>query len=66
MQRSDLEMLRSLWLDKAGLSRLLRGPLDVDPPSLLKGDEYFLPELRSAFQALQRGGRSPRRRAESG
>jgi patatin-related protein len=59
VHRSDLEMLRSLWLDKAGLSRLLRGPLDADPPSLLKGDEYFLPELRSAFEALQRGERLP-------
>jgi patatin-related protein len=55
VHRSDLQVLRELWIDKAGLSKLLRGPLEADPPSLLKGDEYFLTELRSAFGALQRG-----------
>lgn len=55
VHRSDLGALQSLWLDKASLTKLLRSPLQIDPPSLLKGDEYFLPELRSAFARLQQG-----------
>lgn len=59
VHRSDLGILQSLWLEKASLSKLFRSPLEVDPPSLLRGDEFFLPELRSAFQALQRGSARP-------
>lgn len=55
VHRSDLGVLHSLWLDKASLTKLLRSPLQTDPPSLLKGDEYFLPELRSAFEKLKQG-----------
>lgn len=55
VHRSDLGVLQSLWLDQASLTKLLRSPLQTDPPSLLKGDEYFLPELRSAFEKLQQG-----------
>jgi patatin-related protein len=55
VHRSDLSILQSLWLDKASLTKMFRSPLDADPPSLLRGDEYFLPELRSAFEAIQEG-----------
>jgi patatin-related protein len=59
VHRSDLSILRSLWLEKASLIKMFRSPLAADPPSLLKGDEYFLPELRAAFEALQEGAIRP-------
>jgi patatin-related protein len=49
---SDLKPLAGLWADKGGLLDLLRNPMDSKTPSLLKGDEYFLKELRRAFQRL--------------
>jgi patatin-related protein len=55
VHRSDLSILQSLWLDKASLTKMFRSPRAPDPPSLLKGDEYFLPELRSAFEKIQQG-----------
>ncbi len=41
-----------LWVDKGSLFDLLRDPFERDPPSLLRGDEYFLPTLRTAFEEI--------------
>jgi patatin-related protein len=47
-----VDRIKELWLDKAGIIRLLRSPLEKDPPSLMKGDAYFLPELYRAFHQI--------------
>ncbi|MDM0014405.1 patatin-like protein [Variovorax sp. J22P168] len=44
--------LRDVWLETAGLDRLLRDPEEPDPSSLLRGDDWFLPEIRRAFAEL--------------
>ena len=49
---ADLGSLRNLWATKGSLGALFRNPFEKDPPSLLRGDEYFLPELRSAFGSI--------------
>jgi patatin-related protein len=49
---ADLGRLGRVWVDTGDLGALLRGPFEKDPPSLLKGDDYFLPELRYAFEEL--------------
>jgi patatin-related protein len=48
----DLGVLRDVWLDSGSLQDLLRQPFRGSPPSLLKGDEFFLPELRRALRLL--------------
>ncbi len=52
---ADLHELRDLWLDAGSFSDLLREPLDADAPSLMRGDEYFLPKLQDAIRALATG-----------
>jgi patatin-related protein len=49
---TSLADLADLWIDKGALGRLLRQPTQSDPVSLLRGDDYFLPELRDAFVKL--------------
>jgi patatin-related protein len=51
-RRRPLDGLRKLWLDTASFTKLLRSPFEADPPSVLKGDEYFGAELHSAFKKL--------------
>lgn len=53
----DLSLLGELWAKKGGLLDLLRPPLEADPPSLMRGDAYFLAELRTAFESLCPPGR---------
>jgi patatin-related protein len=53
----DLKLLRDLWRDVAGLDQLLRNPLSKEPPSVLRGDDYFLPEIEDALTELAKGGR---------
>ncbi|MFE9960579.1 patatin-like protein [Micromonospora sp. NPDC005299] len=48
----NLSTMRELWLEHAGLARLLRHPLTRNPKSLLKGDEYFLPMVRDALEKV--------------
>ena len=45
----DLHLMLDLWRDHGGLEALLRDPLQKNPPSLLKGDDYFLPQIRTAL-----------------
>lgn len=48
----SLEALRRLWVTQGSFEKLLRDPFEADPPSLLKGDDFFLPRLRSALREL--------------
>jgi hypothetical protein len=43
--RADGRPLRDVWLDIGDLDKLVRPTNAIDPPSLLRGDEYFLPPL---------------------
>ncbi|HEX2030616.1 MAG TPA: patatin-like protein, partial [Actinomycetota bacterium] len=45
----SLERIRSVWLDEGGMMALFRSPFQSDPPSLFRGDEYFLERLRKVF-----------------
>ena len=56
---SDLATLRNLWLEHGSFSSLLRDPFEADPPSLLKGDAYFLLELKEALKQLAIGSSTP-------
>jgi patatin-related protein len=51
----DLHDMRDLWKDHGGLEKLLRDPLVKDPPSLLRGDEYFQVQVGSALQRVLEG-----------
>ena len=51
-QASSVEDLRGLWLELGAFEALLRSPTVANPPSLMKGDEYFLPEIRDAIVGL--------------
>jgi patatin-related protein len=62
--RTSLAPLRDLWIDKGTLTTLLRDPLQPKAQSLLKGDDFFLPELRKAFRALWNPNPALRRRAQ--
>ena len=53
----DLGGMRDLWRDHGDLEALLRNPLERSPASLLRGDDYFLPRVRDAYQEIWKGGR---------
>ena len=61
-QRKSLERLRDVWLDDGAMSSLFRSPLERDPPSLMKGDAYFLERLRRVFREMAQGPRSSKER----
>jgi patatin-related protein len=48
----DLGLLKELWIQHGQIGDLLREPFHKGPASLLKGDDYFYPQIRSAFQRL--------------
>lgn len=50
---ADLAGVRELWLTRGALESLFRPPTERDPPSLMKGDAYFLPGIREALEALE-------------
>lgn len=52
----DLASMRDLWLDKGRLHDLLRSSTDMEPTSLLLGNERFLVDLRNAFAQLRGSG----------
>ena len=47
-----LEVLRDVWVESGSFAALMRTPYQDGPPSLLKGDEYFLPQISSALRRL--------------
>lgn len=47
-----LDILRDLWAEQGRMDNLLRAPFRGQPTSLLRGDEYFLPELTRAMRGL--------------
>jgi patatin-related protein len=49
---ADLSILRDLWADQGRMESLLRRPFRGGAPSLLQGDEFFLPQLGEAFRRL--------------
>ncbi|MGE0878930.1 MAG: patatin-like protein [Acidimicrobiia bacterium] len=55
--------LARLWLEVGSLRKLSRDPLKPNPPSLLKGDDFFLTELHKALgrfaDASPRAGAAP-------
>jgi patatin-related protein len=51
-KRADLSVLRSLWAEQGRMDNLLRKPFQGRPTSLLRGDDYFLPELNRAMRSL--------------
>jgi patatin-related protein len=53
---TDLRILRDMWIVTGSFAKLLRDPLrEPSPISLLKGDAFFLPELRKVFAKLAAG-----------
>jgi patatin-related protein len=52
---TDLSVLKTLWIEHGQIGSLLRPPFRQGPPSLLQGDEYFFPKIKSAFQHLANG-----------
>ncbi len=51
----DIAILKPLWLKHAQFEDLLRPPFQKGAPSLLKGDDYFLPLLEKAFKDMTLG-----------
>jgi patatin-related protein len=54
-QNGRLGVLRDLWAEQGRMDNLLRTPFRGQPTSLLRGDEYFLPELTKAMRGLVTG-----------
>lgn len=48
----DLGLLKGLWIQHGQIGDLLREPFHSGPASLLRGDDYFYPQIRSAFKRL--------------
>jgi patatin-related protein len=57
---SEVVGLRDLWMELGSILSLLRSPNEKDPPSLLRGDEYFWPRLTEVLMRLARAGRAQR------
>jgi patatin-related protein len=55
----SLEPLRGVWLESGALMKLFRSPFQADPPSLMKGDEFFLERLREVFKQMVPGNSTP-------
>ena len=53
---ADLTPLRDVWIERGAFDQLLRNPYQRDPTSLLRGDEYFLVQLRDAFRRVKEAG----------
>jgi hypothetical protein len=48
--------MRDLWRELGDLRHLLRHPLDKNPPSLLRGDDYFLAKITEALTEVRGSG----------
>lgn len=47
-----LPPLREIWITLGDFATLLRSPSRREPPSLLRGDDVVLPQLRRTFEAI--------------
>lgn len=47
----QFDELLDLWLSLGSFSKLLRNPVKKDPPSLLQGDEFFLPSIEGLLSS---------------
>lgn len=45
----EMASVARVWLEDGDLARLLRSPFEADPPSLMRGDEHFLPVIREVL-----------------
>lgn len=54
-----LYALRDVWIKTGGLDDLLQHPDAPNLRSMLRGDDYFLPNIRAAFADLAKGPRAP-------
>ena len=52
VKRHDLSLMRDLWVSNGGLDRLLRPAAEKNPPSVLRGDDYFLVCIQEALRAV--------------
>jgi patatin-related protein len=54
-RRTRVPDVRALWIELGRFESLLRGALEPDPPSLLNGDGYLLPNLERIFERVIAG-----------
>ncbi|MFK4446978.1 patatin-related protein [Caballeronia udeis] len=59
LYEGDFSELRQVWQEMGAFDDLLRPPLGENPGSLLRGDDYFLPQIKQAFTSLARNNLSP-------
>ena len=52
VKRHDLSLMRDLWVSNGGLDKLLRPADEKNPPSVLRGDDYFLVCIQEALKAV--------------
>ncbi|MDP9255627.1 MAG: patatin-like phospholipase family protein, partial [Actinomycetota bacterium] len=57
--RVEGKPLRDLWIDVGDMTNLLRSAGERNPPSLLKGDTFMLPQMRKAFASILGDGPAP-------
>lgn len=46
----DFMAARTTWMDVADIEQLMRSTHDPNPPSVLRGDDFFVPELRKILE----------------
>ena len=49
---SEVSSALNLWIERGGLKAMVRDPFEADPPSLLRGDDYFLSEVNKALGTI--------------
>jgi patatin-related protein len=49
---SEVSSALNLWIERGGLKAMVRDPFEADPPSLLRGDDYFLSEVSKALGTI--------------
>lgn len=47
---NEIDQIRDVWLNDGAMTTLLRSPFEPDPPSLMRGDEYFLPQIEAVLK----------------
>ncbi len=47
---AEFDSLRDVWMTSGSLTALLRNPRIRNPPSILRGDEYFRPEIERVLR----------------